>query len=64
MPNSALAQPLADSPRLRERSLVSFPKIERIKLVKEAQKKGLRLATYIRMLVLTHPDRASGAGNR
>lgn len=59
MPNPSQAAPL-----MRERSLVTFPKIERIKLAREAQKKGLRLATYIRMLVLTHQDRASGAGNR
>lgn len=49
---------------LRERSLVTLPKIEKIKLVEEARKKGLRLATYIRMLILTHPGRANGANSR
>lgn len=59
MPNPGPA-----APPLQERSLVTFSKIQRIELVKEAKAKGLRLATYIRMLVLTHPERASGAGTR
>lgn len=43
----------------RSRSLVTFPPHETAKLIKEAAQKGLRLATYIRSLVMTHPDRAS-----
>lgn len=43
----------------RSRSLVTFPPHEKVKLIKEAAKKGLRLATYIRSLVMTHPERAS-----
>lgn len=43
----------------RRRSLVTFPEHVTDKLIKEAARKGLRLATYIRYLVTTHPERAS-----
>ena len=33
-------------------------------LLKEAKLKRLTLATYLRSLIATHPERAGGAGNR
>jgi len=33
-------------------------------LLKEAKLKRLTLATYLRSLIATHPERADGAGNR
>jgi len=30
----------------------------------EAKRKGLRLSTYLRALVITHPERAGGASKR
>ena len=44
------------------RTLVTFPDKEIKKLIREAQAKGLALATYVRQLVMTHPERAGGAG--
>lgn len=48
----------------RCRSLLSFSEAEWDQLVAEAKQKGLRLATHLRALIRTHPERASGAGNR
>lgn len=33
-------------------------------LITEARRKKLGLATYLRSLIATHPERADGAGNR
>lgn len=52
------------TPAARSRTLVTFPDGVTDKLIKEAAKKGLRLATYIRYLVTTHQERASGAVSR
>lgn len=46
------------------RSLVTFSEKEITKLIREAEAKSLALATYVRLLVATHPERARGAGNR
>lgn len=47
----------------RRRVLVTLGE-EADQLLKEAKKKGLRLSTYLRSLVITHPERAGGAINR
>lgn len=48
----------------RHRTLVTFTGPETNKLLIEAKSKGLRLATYIRSLVLTHQDRSARAPAR
>jgi hypothetical protein len=58
----SMNKPVASIPR--RRSLVSFSDSQIDQLLKEATRRGLRLATYIRTLVLTHPERARGAGTR
>lgn len=47
----------------RRRVLVTLGE-EADQLLKEAKKKGLRLSTYLRSLVITHPERAGGASTR
>lgn len=46
------------------RALVTFTPLELDQLLKEAARKGLHLATYLRSLVTTHPERARGAASR
>jgi hypothetical protein len=49
---------------MRRRVLSTFPTSEVDQLIREAKRKGLKLATYIRHLVVTHQERAGGAGTR
>lgn len=41
----------------RNRVLVSFTETEWDQLITESARRGLSLATYLRALVLTHPER-------
>lgn len=54
------AQSMPKTPAPRSRSLVTFTRSEVDQLIAEAKKKGLKLATYIRSLVLTHQERTNG----
>lgn len=48
----------------RRRSLLTFDDLTMDQLVKEAASRGLKLATYLKSLVLSNKERARGAGTR
>lgn len=50
-------------PLRRHRTFLTLDDIHE-QLVEEAARKGLRLATYLRELIVTHPERARGAAHR
>lgn len=45
----------------RRRTLLTFKPMELDLLIQEATRKGLRLATYLKSLITSHPERARGA---
>ncbi len=65
---STMPRPRWNAPRPRTkysyRTLLNFSKEEMENLRREAASAVLPLATYLRQLIIKHPERASGAGTR